>query len=89
MNSYIVEFEQGSLKISQSIELLYGLMQSLEDTEENWIDRFRSEWWTLALLYLVVLENAVSTSGILILALFSIGHASPQQNRCFLTFGVI
>jgi hypothetical protein len=57
MTNYLLEFEQGSLKISQLIELLDGLLESLEDMEENWTDRFRSEWWTLEQIYAVAVDR--------------------------------
>jgi hypothetical protein len=57
MENYMVEFEEGSLKISQLIELLDGLIQSLENTDENWIDKFRSEWWTLEQTYAVAVDR--------------------------------
>jgi hypothetical protein len=57
IESYIKEFENGKLKIDRLISVLDGLIESLQITNEDWKDRFRSEWWTLEQVYSVAIDR--------------------------------
>lgn len=61
MKDYIAEFEEGKLKLDQLIKVLYGLTKSLQTTEEEWVDEFQSEWWTLEQVYAVALDRKETT----------------------------
>lgn len=61
MKDHITEFEQGRLRLDQLINALYGLLKSLQTTEEEWIDKFQSEWWTLEQVYAVALDRKETT----------------------------
>ncbi len=53
MRNFIHEFEQGNLKIAKLIDNLSGLLDCLEQAEEEWRNAFKSEWWTLEQVYAV------------------------------------
>lgn len=61
MKDHITEFEEGKLGLDQLINALYGLLKSLQTTEEEWIDKFQSEWWTLEQVYAVALDRKETT----------------------------
>ncbi|WP_353928954.1 hypothetical protein WJM97_11500 [Okeanomitos corallinicola TIOX110] len=61
MKDHIIEFEEGKLGLDQLINALYGLLKSLQTTEEEWIDKFQSEWWTLEQVYAVALDRKETT----------------------------
>jgi hypothetical protein len=55
MKSSISQFEEGRLRIDRIINILEGLLDCLQNTDEEWIDRFRNEWWILEQVYAVAL----------------------------------
>jgi len=57
IEEHIKEFENGKLKLSQLINAVDGLLGYLKLTEEDWIERFQSEWWTLEQVYAVALDR--------------------------------
>ncbi len=57
IKEYLQEFENGQLKLGRLINLLEGLIGSLQEVDKEWKDTFQSEWWTLEQVYAVARDR--------------------------------
>jgi hypothetical protein len=61
MKSSISLFEEEKLQIDRIINILEGLLDCLQTTDGEWIEKFRSEWLTLEEVYAVALYRNKDT----------------------------
>jgi hypothetical protein len=57
MEAYLVKFESGKSGLHELIENLYGVINGLQATEQEWKDAFQSEWWNLEQVYAVAVDR--------------------------------
>jgi hypothetical protein len=57
MIEHLRRFEEGASDLSSLIGGLDALLECLEAPDEEWKQRFWSEWWTLEQVYAVALER--------------------------------
>jgi hypothetical protein len=57
MAEHLRRFEEGSSNLGTLVAGLDSLMACLEAPDQEWIQRFRSEWWTLEQVYAVALDR--------------------------------
>lgn len=57
MIEHLRRFEEGASDLSSLIAGLDALLNCLEAPDEEWKQRFRSEWWTLEQVYAVALHH--------------------------------
>jgi hypothetical protein len=57
MRQCIEDFEIGNVNFRVLIDSLKGLLNVLQEVEEEWKASFRSAWWTLEEVYAVALDR--------------------------------
>nr|RNJ64595.1 MAG: hypothetical protein EDM05_35665 [Leptolyngbya sp. IPPAS B-1204]RNJ64634.1 MAG: hypothetical protein EDM05_35465 [Leptolyngbya sp. IPPAS B-1204] len=57
IEKYIREFEEERLQIGNLINHLQTVLDAIEENKKEWVDAFRSEWWTLEQVYAVALDR--------------------------------
>src|SRR5436309_3455032 len=57
MSVAIQQYEDGTINLPSLVSGLEALLASLEAADRGWVERFRSEWWTLEQVYAVALDR--------------------------------
>lgn len=51
------QYEDGTINLPSLVSGLESLLACLEAADQNWVERFRSEWWTLEQVYAVAIDR--------------------------------
>src|SRR5947209_1035695 len=57
MSLALQQYEEGTINLPSLVAGLEALLTSLESADREWIEGFRSEWWTLEQVYAVAIDH--------------------------------
>ncbi|MEB3311259.1 MAG: hypothetical protein VKJ02_13605 [Snowella sp.] len=64
IDQYLQQFDENKLPFDRLISVLDALLETLQVSDDEWKEKFRSEWWTLEQVYAVACDRGETTLNI-------------------------